>query len=195
MTLGGRSLADLGRRKVASELGFLAQSRPRGITVGDLVSRGRYPHQGWFRRWTPADEAPVARAFDATDTADLVDRRVHQLSGGQRRRVWVAIALARETDLLLLDEPTTYLDINHQVELLRLLRRLNAQSGKTIVVVLTSSTSRAASDHVIAMHEGRILAEGPPSDVITARLVELVFGMQCVIVADPVAGTPLVVPA
>jgi len=198
VTLGGRSLVDLGSREVASELGFLAQSpvAPDGITVGDLVSRGRYPHQGWFRRWTPSDEAAVARALDATDTADLVDRRVHQLSGGQRQRVWVAMALAQETDLLLLDEPTTFLDINHQVELLRLLRRLNSQSGKTIVVVLHDlNLACRFADHVIAMHDGQILAEGPPAEVVTASMVERVFGMQCVIVPDPVAGTPLVVPA
>ena len=148
-------------------LGLLPQTpvAPDGITVADLVSRGRYPHQGWFRRWTDGDHAAVARALDATGTADLVDRPIQQLSGGQRQRVWVAMALAQDTDLLLLDEPTTYLDINHQVELLRLLRDLNAESGKTIVVVLHDlNLACRFVHHLIAMADGRVVAEGAPAD-------------------------------
>ena len=126
----GAALADLRTLDVAKVLGLLPQTpvAPDGITVADLVSRGRYPHQGWFRRWTDGDHDAVTRALAATGTADLIDRPIKSLSGGQRQRVWVAMALAQETDLLLLDEPTTYLDINHQVELLRLLRQLNAES-------------------------------------------------------------------
>jgi iron complex transport system ATP-binding protein len=196
--LDGKALTQLSTLDVAKVLGLLPQApvAPDGITVADLVSRGRYPHQGWFRRWTGHDDDAVARALDATDTADLVNRPLRQLSGGQRQRVWVAMALAQDTDLLLLDEPTTYLDINHQVELLRLLRNLNTQAGKTIVVVLHDLNLAARfCDHIIAMAEGKLVAEGTPAEVITAELVEKVFGLSCVVVPDPVAGTPIVVPS
>ncbi|MFE3451013.1 ABC transporter ATP-binding protein [Nonomuraea sp. NPDC059194] len=196
--LDGKALTELSTHEVAKTLGLLPQTplAPDGITVADLVSRGRYPHQGWFRRWTEGDDDAVTRALDATGTADLVNRPLRQLSGGQRQRVWVAMALAQDTDLLLLDEPTTYLDINHQVELLRLLRKLNAESGKTIVVVLHDlNLACRFCDHVIAMAEGAIVAEGAPTSVITAELVEKVFGLSCVVVPDPVAGTPMVVPS
>jgi iron complex transport system ATP-binding protein len=196
--LDGKSLADLRTLDVAKVLGLLPQTpvAPDGITVADLVSRGRYPHQGWFRRWTDSDHDAVTRALAATGTADLIDRPIRSLSGGQRQRVWVAMALAQDTDLLLLDEPTTYLDINHQVELLRLLRTLNEESGKTIVVVLHDlNLACRFSDHLIAMSAGRIVAEGDPASVVTAQLVEDVFGLSCLVVPDPVAGTPMVVPA
>ncbi|MBE1489326.1 ABC transporter ATP-binding protein [Plantactinospora soyae] len=196
--LDDRAVADLRTLDVAKVLGLLPQTpvAPDGITVADLVSRGRYPHQGWFRRWTDRDHDAVTRALDATGTADLIDRPIRDLSGGQRQRVWVAMALAQETDLLLLDEPTTYLDINHQVELLRLLRKLNAESGKTIVVVLHDlNLACRFCDHVIAMSDGAIVAEGAPTDVVSAELVEKVFGLSCLVVPDPVAGTPMVVPA
>jgi iron complex transport system ATP-binding protein len=196
--LDGKALTALSTLDVAKVLGLLPQSpvAPDGITVADLVSRGRYPHQGWFRRWTGRDDDAVARALDATGTADLAHRALRELSGGQRQRVWVAMALAQDTDLLLLDEPTTYLDINHQVELLRLLRKLNAESGKTIVVVLHDlNLACRYCDHVIAMAEGSIVAEGAPTEVITAELVEKVFGLSCVVVPDPIAGTPMIVPS
>ncbi|WP_144124275.1 ABC transporter ATP-binding protein [Catellatospora sichuanensis] len=196
--LDGRAMADLSTLEVAKVLGLLPQApvAPDGITVADLVSRGRYPHQGWFRTWNDRDHDAVARALDATDTADLVNRPLRQLSGGQRQRVWIAMALAQDTDLLLLDEPTTFLDINHQVELLRLLRTLNAQAGKTIVAVLHDiNLASRYCDHIVAMADGAIVAEGAPRDVITAELIEKVFGLACVIVPDPVAGTPIIVPA
>ncbi|GIF98971.1 ABC transporter ATP-binding protein [Catellatospora citrea] len=196
--LDGEAMADLSTLDVAKVLGLLPQAplAPDGITVADLVSRGRYPHQGWFRTWNDRDHDAVARALDATDTADLVNRPLRQLSGGQRQRVWIAMALAQDTDLLLLDEPTTFLDINHQVELLRLLRTLNAQGGKTIVAVLHDiNLASRFCDHIIAMADGAIVAEGAPRDVITAELMAKVFGLACVIVADPVAGTPIIVPA
>ncbi|WBB67864.1 ABC transporter ATP-binding protein [Micromonospora sp. WMMD812] len=196
--LDGRALADLRTLDVAKVLGLLPQTpiAPDGITVADLVSRGRYPHQGWFRRWTEHDHEAVARALDATGTADLINRPIRELSGGQRQRVWIAMTLAQDTDLLLLDEPTTYLDINHQVELLRLLRTLNAESGKTIVVVLHDlNLACRFCDHLIAMSEGAIVAEGAPTDVVTAELVEKVFGLSCLVIPDPIAGTPMIVPA
>lgn len=198
VVLDGKAMADLSTLEVAKVLGLLPQApvAPDGITVADLVSRGRYPHQGWFRTWNDRDHDAVARALDATGTADLVNRPLRQLSGGQRQRVWVAMALAQDTDLLLLDEPTTYLDINHQVELLRLLRGLNAESGKTIVAVLHDiNLASRYCDHIIAMADGAVVAEGAPGEVITAELIAKVFGLACVIVTDPVAGTPIIVPA
>ncbi|BCJ73322.1 ABC transporter ATP-binding protein [Catellatospora sp. IY07-71] len=198
VVLDGKAMAELSTLEVAKVLGLLPQApvAPDGITVADLVSRGRYPHQGWFRTWTDRDHDAVARALDATDTADLVDRPLRQLSGGQRQRVWVAMALAQDTDLLLLDEPTTFLDINHQVELLRLLRKLNGESGKTIVAVLHDiNLASRYCDHIIAMAGGAIVAEGSPAEVITAELIAKVFGLECVVLTDPVAGTPIIVPA
>ncbi|SED03774.1 iron complex transport system ATP-binding protein [Nocardioides exalbidus] len=195
--LDDRPLDVLSTLEVAQVLGVLPQTpvAPDGITVGDLVGRGRHPHQGWFRRWTEADETAVADALDATGTEDLVARPLRELSGGQRQRVWVAMALAQQTDVLLLDEPTTYLDLNHQVELLRLLRELNHRSGKTIVVVLHELNLAARfSDHMVAMADGRIVAQGAPGEVVTADLVRDVFGLDCLVVPDPVAGSPLVVP-
>lgn len=195
--LDGASLADRPSIEVARLLGLLPQSpaAPDGITVGDLVGRGRYPHQGWFRRWTGADEAAVSTALESTGTADLIERPVAALSGGQRQRVWVAMALAQDTDLLLLDEPTTYLDINHQVELLDLLVDLNRREGKTIVVVMHDlNLACRYADHLIALKEGRIIAEGPPRDVVDAGLVADVFGLACEVVPDPVSGTPLIIP-
>ncbi len=196
--LDDRPLAELSTREVARRMGVLPQSpvAPDGITVADLVGRGRHPHQGWFRRWDAADEEAVARALDATNTADLAGRLLRELSGGQRQRVWIAMALAQQTDILLLDEPTTFLDVSHQVELLRLLRELNAESGKTIVVVMHELNLAARyADHMIAMADGAVVAEGVPVDVVTVSLVRRVFDLDCVVIPDPVAGTPMVVPA
>ncbi|MCD9199295.1 ABC transporter ATP-binding protein [Aeromicrobium wangtongii] len=195
--LDGRAMQDMKSVDVARVLGLLPQSpvAPDGITVGDLVGRGRYPHQGWFRRWSAEDERAVAAALEATGTTELADRSIAELSGGQRQRVWVAMALAQDTDLLLLDEPTTFLDINHQVELLDLLTDLNRESGKTIVLVLHDlNLACRYADHIIAMKNGAILAEGAPRDVIDAAVVTEVFGLACEIVSDPVSNTPMVVP-
>ncbi|MBC7630093.1 ABC transporter ATP-binding protein [Aeromicrobium sp.] len=195
--LDGASMQDMRSVDVARVLGLLPQSpvAPDGITVGDLVGRGRYPHQGWFRRWSAEDDDAVAGALEATGTIDLVDRRIAELSGGQRQRVWVAMALAQDTDLLLLDEPTTFLDINHQVELLDLLTDLNRVSGKTIVIVLHDlNLACRYADHIIAMKDGTVLAEGPPNEVIDAAVITEVFGLSCEVVPDPVSGTPMVVP-
>jgi iron complex transport system ATP-binding protein len=194
--LDGASLQDMRSLAVARVLGFLPQSpvAPDGITVGDLVGRGRYPHQGWFRRWSHADDEAVAAALEATGISDLVERGLASLSGGQRQRVWVAMALAQDTDVLLLDEPTTFLDINHQVELLDLLTDLNRRSGKTIVLVLHDlNLACRYADQIVAMKDGAILAQGPPADVIDADTVTRLFGLPCVVVPDPVSGTPMVV--
>ncbi|HEY8577323.1 MAG TPA: ABC transporter ATP-binding protein [Devosia sp.] len=195
--LDGKPIHQMPTREVATVLGVLPQSpiAPDAITVSDLVGRGRYPHQGWFRRWTPEDDAAVAQALRATDTLELADRPVDELSGGQRQRVWIAMALAQETDLLLLDEPTTFLDINHQVEVLDLLTDLVRNNGRTIVVVLHDlNLACRYADHIVAMKAGKLVAEGRPSAVITEEVVADVFGMTSRIVVDPVSETPMIVP-
>lgn len=195
--LDGASVQDMKSIDVARVLGLLPQSpvAPDGISVGDLVGRGRYPHQGWFRRWSDEDDRAVTAALAATGTTDLEDRTIAELSGGQRQRVWIAMALAQDTDLLLLDEPTTFLDIHHQIELLDLLTDLNRASGKTIVMVLHDlNLACRYADHIIAMKDGAIVAEGSPSEVIDAEVVTEVFDLACEVVPDPVSGTPMIVP-
>ncbi|MFF2650194.1 ABC transporter ATP-binding protein [Streptomyces sp. NPDC058045] len=196
--LDGEELARLPGRQVACAIGVLPQSpaAPDGITVADLVARGRQPHQRWWQQWSEADERAVATALEHTDTTDLADRPVDELSGGQRQRVWIAMALAQDTEVLLLDEPTTYLDIAHQVEVLDLVRRLNHERGRTVVAVLHDLNQAARyADHLVAMKAGRIVAQGPPAEVVTAELVRDVFGLTAVVVPDPVTGGPLIVPA
>ncbi|MCT2586358.1 ABC transporter ATP-binding protein [Actinophytocola gossypii] len=195
--LDGRDITTMPGREVATVLGILPQTpvAPEGITVADLVGRGRYPHQGWFRRWTKADDEAVTEALTATDTLELAARPVAELSGGQRQRVWIAMALAQRTDLLLLDEPTTYLDVAHQVEVLDLLVDLNHSAGTTVVVVLHDlNLACRYADHLIAMRDGAIVAEGAPAEVVTAEVIERVFGMACQIIPDPLSRTPMVVP-
>lgn len=195
--LDGKQIHRLPTREVARNLALLPQSPivPEGILVADLVARGRTPHQRLFQQWSEADEQAVSRALVQTATADLAERPVNELSGGQRQRVWIAMALAQETDLLLLDEPTTFLDISHQIDVLDLVERLNAEEGRTVVVVLHDlNLACRYAHHLIAMRGGEVVANGTPGEVITAETVEAVFGLRCVVVDDPVAGTPLVVP-
>ena len=195
--LDGEVIHRLATKQVARTLGLLPQNpiAPEGVTVADLVSRGRHPHHGTFRRWTSADEEAVVEALTLTDTLGLADRVVDELSGGQRQRVWIAMALAQGTDLLLLDEPTTYLDVAHQVEMLDLLAELNARRGTTIVMVLHDlNLSARYADHLVALHTGRIVAEGTPREVVTEEVVRTVFGLDSRVIDDPVAHTPLVVP-
>lgn len=197
VVLDGRDIHQVPTRELARDLGLLPQTplAPEGIVVGDLVARGRHPHQGLLGRWTTADAAAVAAALDATDTASLVDRAVDELSGGQRQRVWIAMALAQETSVLLLDEPTTYLDLSHQVDVLDLLTDLNRSRGTTIAMVLHDLNLAARyADHIVAMRAGRIVAAGSPAEVVTADLVRDVFGIDAAVIEDPVAHTPLVVP-
>jgi len=195
--LDGREVHRMPAKELARTLGLLPQSpiAPEGITVADLVGRGRNPHQRLLSRWSRQDDVAVATALDATQTADLADRAVDELSGGQRQRVWIAMALAQQTDLLLLDEPTTFLDIAHQIEILELCVRLNREQSTTMVAVLhdLNQASRYA-DHLVVMKAGRIVEQGDPRAVITAELIEEVFGLGCRIIDDPETGTPLVIP-
>ncbi|MFJ2172843.1 ABC transporter ATP-binding protein [Streptomyces sp. NPDC087851] len=195
--LDGKDIQAMPTKEVASVLGILPQSpvAPDGITVSDLVGRGRYPHQGWFRRWTAEDDTAVAQALLATDVLELASRPVDELSGGQRQRVWIAMALSQRTDILLLDEPTTFLDISHQLDVLDLLTDLNRSYGSTIAVVLHDlNLACRYADHLIAMKDGRIVAEGAPADIVSAELVTEVFGMRCSVAEDPASLTPMIVP-
>ncbi|MEM7323204.1 MAG: ABC transporter ATP-binding protein [Actinomycetota bacterium] len=195
--LDGEDIHRLPTKEVARRLGLLPQSpiSPEGILVVDLVSRGRTPHQRLFQQWSDSDEAAVRAALEATQTLDLADRPVDQLSGGQRQRVWIAMAIAQQTELLLLDEPTTFLDISHQIDVLDLVDQLNSDQGRTIVVVLHDlNLACRYAHHLVAMREGEIVASGKPSEVVTEELVKEVFEMDCVITPDPVSGTPMVVP-
>ena len=195
--LDGKRIDRMPTREVAKVLGILPQApvAPEGLTVGDLVARGRHPHQTWYRQWSGDDEAAVAAALAMTGLSDLADRPVDELSGGQRQRAWISMALAQGTDLLLLDEPTTFLDLAHQVEVLELVRRLHGEAGRTIVMVLHDLNLAARyADRLVAMRDGRIVAAGPPHEVLTEELLLAVFDLEAKVIPDPVAGTPLVVP-
>jgi len=195
--LDGREIHRYAPKEAARRLGLLPQSQsaPDGIAVVDLVSRGRYPHQSLLKQWSPADEQAVRDALELTDTAGLAGQAFDELSGGQRQRVWLAMALAQETDILLLDEPTTFLDIAHQIDVLDLCARLRAERGHTLVAVLHDLNLAARyATHLVAMKGGRIVASGAPRDVVTPGLVEHVFGLECRVITDPESSTPLVIP-
>ncbi len=195
--LDGDDIHKLPTKVVAQRLGMLPQQplAPEGITVADLVGRGRNPHQRWLRQFSPEDEAAVDAALVATEIADIADRPVDELSGGQRQRVWIALALAQGTPLMLLDEPTTFLDLAHQIEVLDLLARLNEAEGRTIVLVLHDlNLACRYAHHLVAMKDGAIVAEGSPAAVITPEIVADVFGLDCKVIDDPLTGTPLVIP-
>jgi len=194
--LDGAPIGSYPAKEIARRLGMLPQSpiAPDGIVVEDLVARGRYPHQGLLRQWTPQDDDAVAGALERAGVADLATRPVDELSGGQRQRVWIAMALAQQTPILFLDEPTTYLDIAHQVEVLDLARSLQ-RDGFTVVVVLHElNLAFRYATHLVVMKAGAIVAEGAVADVVTPELIEEVYGLPCRLVTDPETGTPLVVP-
>ncbi|KPC62022.1 ABC transporter ATP-binding protein [Streptomyces chattanoogensis] len=196
--LDGSAISSLPAKKVARTLGLLPQTSvaPDGITVADLVARGRYPHQGLLRQWSAEDERIVQESMAATGVGGLAERYVDELSGGQRQRVWIAMALAQQTPLFLLDEPTTYLDIQHQIEVLDLCAELHEEQGRTLVAVLHDLNHAARyATHLIAMKDGAVIAEGAPCEVVTAELVQRVFGLSCQVIDDPETGTPLIVPA
>lgn len=195
--LDGQDIRRIAPRTVARTLGLLPQQpiAPEGLRVSDLVARGRHPHQTWYRQWSRDDSAAVDRALELTHTAELADRPVDALSGGQRQRVWIALTLAQETDLLLLDEPTTYLDLAHSMEVLDLVHDLKHVHGKTVVMVLHDLNLAARySDWIVVMADGAVLAEGAPTEILNAELLEQAFGLKSVVVQDPVSGGPLVVP-
>jgi iron complex transport system ATP-binding protein len=195
--LDGQAIHRQPTRAVAQRLGLLPQgpTTPEGIIVRDLVARGRQPHQHWWTPWSGEDERAVEDAIEDAGISDLVDAEVESLSGGQRQRAWIAMALAQQTDLLLLDEPTTYLDVTHQVEVLDLVTSLVRSGGRTVVAVLHDLNQGARyADHVVAMRDGRVVAEGAPREVIDAETVHHVFDLKCMVIDCPVTGSPLVVP-
>ena len=195
--LDGSDITRLRTKEVARKLGLLPQTSiaPEGITVADLVTRGRFPHQTMLRQFSRDDQQAVADAMAATGVTAIAGRPVDQLSGGQRQRVWIAMVLAQQTPLILLDEPTTFLDIAHQIELLDLFADLNAEQGRTVVAVLHDLNHACRfADQIIAMKAGSIVAQGNPAEIVTADLVEEVYGLRCQVIDDPETGTPLVVP-
>ncbi len=197
VTLDGADVAGMSARGLARAVGLLPQQpiAPDGITVADLVARGRYPHQGWLRRWSPEDDEVVAAALRATATSELAERDVAELSGGQRQRVWIAMALAQDPDVLLLDEPTTFLDLTHQLEVLELLAALNRERGTTVVMVLHDLNLAARyADHLVVMADGDLVAQGAPSEVVTPEVLRAAFRLEALVVPDPVTGGPLIVP-
>lgn len=197
ITLDGQPLSKIPPKQLARIVGLLPQSPiiPEGISVADLVGRGRFPHQSLFGGWSKKDTEAVAEAMDMMNITEFANHHIDELSGGQRQRVWIAMALAQQTDILFLDEPTTFLDITYQVEILDLLTDLNRKYGTTIVMVLHDiNLSARYADHIFALREGKLVAEGEPSKVITSELIHDVFGMAASVIPDPVAGSPLVVP-
>ncbi|MFJ8864177.1 ABC transporter ATP-binding protein [Streptomyces sp. NPDC102473] len=196
VVLDGEDIVTLRTREVARKLGLLPQApvAPEGLTVADLVARGRHPHQSWLRQWSSDDAAVVERALAMTGVSDLADRPVDSLSGGQRQRVWISMTLAQGTDLLLLDEPTTYLDLAHAIDVLDLVDDLH-ESGRTVVMVLHDlNLAIRYSDNLVVMRAGAILAQGHPRDVVTAELLEEAFGLRAMVIDDPVGDRPLIVP-
>nr|WP_244168408.1 MULTISPECIES: ABC transporter ATP-binding protein [Pseudomonas] len=192
--LDGKAIASLPSREVARRLALLPQdaSAPDGLSVAELIRFGRQPHQSLLRQWSEQDQAIVDAALAAADLLELAERPLESMSGGQRQRAWIAMAIAQATPLLLLDEPTSALDLGHQIEVFELIRQL-AAAGKTIVMVVhdLSSACRYA-DHLVAMHQGQIIAQGAPSDVVTAELVERLYGVRCVLLQDPLSATPII---
>lgn len=196
VVLDGKNITKYKSKEVARKLGLLPQSStaPDGITVANLVAHGRYPYQNFMNQWTNADEEAVLSAMEVTNTSEISNRFVDELSGGQRQRVWVAMVLAQKTPLLLLDEPTTFLDLTHQIELLELFKGLN-QQGNTLVAVLHDLNHAARyANHMIAMKDGQVVAQGDPREIVTEELIENVFDLKCTIIEDPIARTPLIIP-
>jgi iron complex transport system ATP-binding protein len=195
--LDGKDLVRLKSKTVAQKLGMLTQSpiAPEGLTVRDLVAMGRYPYQNWLQHWSKEDEQKVQEALSITTMTELADRALDSLSGGQRQRAWIAMVLAQDTDILLLDEPTTYLDLAHQVELLDLLQELHETKGKTIVMVLHDlNLACRYGDYLVAVQQGKVYGMGTPKAVMTEEMVREVFNLECRIVPDPLANTPMCIP-
>ncbi len=195
--LNGADIKRLSTLAVAQQLGILPQGpvAPEGLTVRDLVAQGRYPYQSWWQSWSADDERSVQTALLTTDLSEIANRRVDTLSGGQRQRAWIAMILAQDTKILLLDEPTTFLDLAHQVDVLELLWELNQTKGRTIVMVLHDLNQACRyADHLVALRNGEVMASGTPALVMTEEMVHQVFGLECRIVTDPIMGTPMCLP-
>jgi iron complex transport system ATP-binding protein len=195
--LDGESIFKLSTKEVAQQLGILPQSpvAPEGLTVKDLVAQGRYPYQSWLQQWSEKDEQIVNQALEITNLVKFSERALDTLSGGQRQRAWIAMALSQDTDILLLDEPTTFLDLAHQIEVLDLLYELNKVQNRTVVMVLHDLNQACRyADYLVAVKEGRIFTAGEPQEVMNEEMVKEVFGLDCCVVADPVVGTPMCVP-
>ncbi|MCR5754947.1 MAG: ABC transporter ATP-binding protein [Acetatifactor sp.] len=197
VTLDGKTLQEYPTRELARNLGLLPQSPtvPEGIKVADLIARGRFPYQKPFKGLDECDFNAIEEAMDMMGVKELADRNVDELSGGQRQRVWIALALAQQTDILLLDEPTTYLDIAYQIEILDALTQLNREKKTTIVMVLHDiNLSARYADYLFAMKDGKLVAQGNPEEIITPEIMKTVYGLDCVVTSDPVTGSPLIVP-
>jgi len=195
--LDGKSILQRSTKSVAQQLGLLPQSpvAPEGLTVKDLVAQGRYPYQNWMQQWSSQDERYVQQALETTDLVELGDRPLDTLSGGQRQRAWIAMALAQNTEILLLDEPTTFLDLAHQIDVLDLLYELNQRQGRTIVMVLHDLNHACRyADYLVAIKQGRVFIAGEPKAVITEDMMQAVFGLNCRIYSDPITDTPLCIP-
>lgn len=195
--LDGTGIHELPTREIARSLGILPQdpSAPEGLTVRELAAQGRYPHQSWFRQWSKEDERAVAKALSTTGVEELADRPLDTLSGGQRQRAWISMALAQETETLILDEPTTFLDMAHQLEVLQLLERLNRNEGRTVLMVLHDLNNAARfAHHMVALARGRVFAAGPPREIVTPELLGEVFSVEADVVPDPRTGAPLCIP-
>lgn len=197
VSVDGQNISDMKRKDVARILGMLPQSpvAPEGLLVSDLVARGRHPHQAWFRQWSSTDEDAVFEALKQTGSADLASRTLDELSGGQRQRVWISMVLAQNTDILFLDEPTTYLDLATSVDILELVDSLRQELGRTVVMVLHDlNLAVRYSDYLVVMKEGQVIASGAPAEIITAELLQQAFDLQARVIEDPETGDPLIVP-
>ena len=195
--LDGKSVYSIPSKQLARTVGLLPQSPivPEGITVADLVGRGRFPHQTMFSSWSKKDYEAVSTALEMMNIMEFAESHIDELSGGQRQRVWIAMALAQQTEILFLDEPTTYLDITYQVEILDLLKDLNEKYGTTIVMVLHDiNLSARYADYLFAVKDGQLLAEGAPNDIITNELIKETFNLECQVINDPISNTPLILP-
>lgn len=197
VSVDGQNISDMKRKDVARILGMLPQSpvAPEGLLVSDLVARGRHPHQAWFRQWSSTDEDAVFEALKQTGSADLASRTLEELSGGQRQRVWISMVLAQNTDILFLDEPTTYLDLATSVDILELVDSLRQELGRTVVMVLHDlNLAVRYSDYLVVMKDGQVIASGTPAEVITAELLQEAFDLRARVIEDPETGDPLIVP-
>lgn len=195
--LGGEDIAKLSTKEVAKKLAILPQgpTAPEGLTVLQLVKQGRYPYQSWLQQWSKEDEQSVKAALQATGMTEYAERPVDSLSGGQRQRAWIAMTLAQHTDIILLDEPTTYLDMAHQIEVLDLLYELNVREKRTIVMVLHDiNLACRYADHIVAIRDGSVYAEGKPDEIIDSALIRAVFHLECNIMCDPLYGSPMCIP-